>query len=198
LITVYLTVLNINRNCITHYFNSYCKWNGIPLSATLLYLKNVLYWPEDDRLRSKHVAVTWPDCIVYFITVMIYCCVLKVYNTLYKANISLNSFSLFRKYRTCFLWGGCLNHLVEFQAHLHTEQSLHYMIGWTFSPRHQSIPAAQTDTCSVNTGDTLFRAVYCRMWKCDGNVSFPFASDVNKQIDFWRFADRASQYNLSN
>ena len=27
------------------------------LSATLLYLKNILYWPEDDRLRSKHVAV---------------------------------------------------------------------------------------------------------------------------------------------
>jgi len=21
------------------------------------YLKNVLYWPEDDRLRSKHVAI---------------------------------------------------------------------------------------------------------------------------------------------
>jgi len=35
------------------------------LSATLLYLKNVLYWPEDDRLRSKHVAVMWPDCIYY-------------------------------------------------------------------------------------------------------------------------------------
>jgi len=27
------------------------------LSNTFLYLKqNVLYWPEDDRLRSKHVA----------------------------------------------------------------------------------------------------------------------------------------------
>jgi len=30
---------------------------------TLLYLKNVLYGPEDDRLRSKHVAVMWPECI---------------------------------------------------------------------------------------------------------------------------------------
>ena len=59
-----------------HYCSSYCKRNGIPLNDTLLYLKNVLYWPKDDRLRSKHVAVTWPDCI-YFITVMIYCCVLK-------------------------------------------------------------------------------------------------------------------------
>ena len=57
---------------IMHYFNSYCKRNGIPLGATLLYLKNVIYWPEHDRLRSKHVAVMWPDCI-YFITVMMYC-----------------------------------------------------------------------------------------------------------------------------
>jgi len=38
----------------------------------LLYPKNVLYCPEDDRLRSKHDAVMWPDCI-YCITVMIYC-----------------------------------------------------------------------------------------------------------------------------
>jgi len=44
-------------NSITHYFNPYCKRNGIPSSVTLLYLKNVVYWPEDDRLRSKHVAV---------------------------------------------------------------------------------------------------------------------------------------------
>ena len=75
---------NINiiiiRNFIIHYFNSYCKRNEIQLSATLLYLKNVLYWPEDDSLRSKHVAVMWPDC-TYFITVMIYCCVLTVYGT---------------------------------------------------------------------------------------------------------------------
>jgi len=28
---------------------------------TLLYLKNVLYWPEDDLLRSKHVAVMLLD-----------------------------------------------------------------------------------------------------------------------------------------
>jgi len=33
------------------------KWNGIPLSNTYLYLKqNVLYWPDNDRLRPKHVA----------------------------------------------------------------------------------------------------------------------------------------------
>ena len=42
---------------ISSYINSYCKRNGIPLSATLLYRTNVLYWPEDDRLQSKHVAV---------------------------------------------------------------------------------------------------------------------------------------------
>jgi hypothetical protein len=50
---------------------------------TLLYFKNVLYWPEDDRLRSKHVAVMWHDC-VHYITVPIYCCVLTGYNTLYE------------------------------------------------------------------------------------------------------------------
>jgi len=49
--------LIINRNFFTHYINSYCERNWIPLSVTLLYLKNVLYWPEDDSLRSKHVAV---------------------------------------------------------------------------------------------------------------------------------------------
>jgi len=27
------------------------------VSMALLYLKNVLCWPEGDRLRSKHVAV---------------------------------------------------------------------------------------------------------------------------------------------
>jgi len=68
---------------IIHYFNSYCRGNGIPLSATLLYLKNVLYWPEYDRSRSRHVAIMWPGCI-YFITIMIYFCVLTVYNTIYK------------------------------------------------------------------------------------------------------------------
>jgi len=51
----------------------------------LLYftLTNVLHWSEDDRLRSKHVDVMWLDCI-YYITVLIYCCVLTAYNALYK------------------------------------------------------------------------------------------------------------------
>jgi len=45
---------------------------------TLLYLKNVLYCPEDDRLRSKHVAVMWPD-FIHYITVLIHCCLLIHY-----------------------------------------------------------------------------------------------------------------------
>ena len=49
---------------------------------TLLDHKNILYWPEDGRLRSKHVATMWPECI--YITVLIYICVLTEYNTLYK------------------------------------------------------------------------------------------------------------------
>jgi len=50
---------------------------------TLLYLKNIPYWPEDDRLRSKHVAIIWPECICN-IAVLIYNCVLTECNTLYK------------------------------------------------------------------------------------------------------------------
>jgi len=46
---------------LTFYFKlsfvSYSEPDGISLSATLLYLKNALYSPEDDRLRSKHVAI---------------------------------------------------------------------------------------------------------------------------------------------
>jgi len=47
-----------------------------------LFLRHVLHWPEDDRLRSKYVAVMWPDCI-YYIIVLMYCTVLTVYNILY-------------------------------------------------------------------------------------------------------------------
>jgi len=36
LITVYFNVLVINKNFIIRYFNSYCKRNGIPLSAHLI------------------------------------------------------------------------------------------------------------------------------------------------------------------
>jgi len=53
-----LLVLIVNRNFFIHYFIFHCKRNGISLSTTLLYLKqNVLYWPDDDRLWSKHVAI---------------------------------------------------------------------------------------------------------------------------------------------
>ena len=57
MITVYFNVLVINSNFIIDYFNFYCKRNGAPLSAHLIYLKNILYGPEDDRLRSKHVTI---------------------------------------------------------------------------------------------------------------------------------------------
>jgi len=42
------------------YFNFYSERNGIPLSATLLYLKNI-YCPEDDRLTVETCCrnVTW-------------------------------------------------------------------------------------------------------------------------------------------
>ena len=41
-------------------FLFHSKRNGIPLSNIFLYVKqNVLYWPDDDRLRSKHVATVY-------------------------------------------------------------------------------------------------------------------------------------------
>ena len=49
-----------------------------------------MFRPEDDRLRSKHVAVIWSNC-VYCIAVLIYCCVLTVYNTLYKRVFTLHN-----------------------------------------------------------------------------------------------------------
>jgi len=71
-------------NFILRYFNLTVNEMGSHWVLALLYLKNVLYWPEDDRLRSEHVAVMWLLCI-YYITVLIYCCVLTVCNTLYKS-----------------------------------------------------------------------------------------------------------------
>jgi len=59
---------------------------------TLLYLNNVLYWPEDDRLRSKHVAIMWPECL-YNITLLIYSYVLTEYNKLYKFTWTAQYFS---------------------------------------------------------------------------------------------------------
>jgi len=50
-------VLIVNMNFFIHYFIFHCKRNVIPFSTNFLYLKkNVLHWPDDDRLRSKHVA----------------------------------------------------------------------------------------------------------------------------------------------
>ena len=48
---------NAQWNFFIQCFIFHCKRNGIPLTTTFLCLKqNVLYWPDDDRLRLKHVA----------------------------------------------------------------------------------------------------------------------------------------------
>jgi len=57
LIAVYFNALVINKNFIIRHFNFYWKRNGIPLCAHFIVPLNVLYFPEDDRLRSKHVAI---------------------------------------------------------------------------------------------------------------------------------------------
>jgi len=54
--------------------------------------------PEDDRLRSKHVAIMWPECI-YNITVLIYSCVLTECNTLYKHYLLPASYEFSRPVR---------------------------------------------------------------------------------------------------
>ena len=48
----------------------------------LLYLNIVLNWPEDGRLRPKHVAKY--NLIVIIASCLDVCCVLKVHNILYK------------------------------------------------------------------------------------------------------------------
>jgi len=51
----------------SHFVYVGMKRNGFPLSNTFLYLKqNFLYWPDDDRLRSKRVATVYP--IAYIIS----------------------------------------------------------------------------------------------------------------------------------
>ena len=51
------TCFESKRSSSVDYKIFHCKRDGIPLSNTFLYLKqNVLYWPVDDRLWSKHVA----------------------------------------------------------------------------------------------------------------------------------------------
>jgi len=59
--TVYFNALVINKNFIISYFNFYYKRNGIPFNSHLIYLKNVLYWPEDDHLTVETCChnVTW-------------------------------------------------------------------------------------------------------------------------------------------
>jgi len=57
LTSVYFNILVTNKNFIICYFKFYCKRNGIPLSSHFIVPYNVIYWPEDDRLRSKHVAI---------------------------------------------------------------------------------------------------------------------------------------------
>jgi len=48
---------NSNNQIFIYYCIFHCKRNGITLSNNFLYLKqNVLDWPDDDRLQSKHVA----------------------------------------------------------------------------------------------------------------------------------------------
>jgi len=44
------------------------------LSTAFLYLKqNVLYWPDDDSLQSKHVAIVKPIAhIIYYIDIVMY------------------------------------------------------------------------------------------------------------------------------
>jgi len=84
LIAVYFNVLVINKSSSYDILTFTVNEMGPHWVLTLLYLKNVLYWPEDDRLRSKHIATMWPECI-YNITVLIYSCVLMEYNALYKS-----------------------------------------------------------------------------------------------------------------
>ena len=57
---------------------------GPLLVVTLFYLKNILYWPDDDRLTVETCCHNVPWVYIYiYITVLIYSCVLTEYITLY-------------------------------------------------------------------------------------------------------------------
>ena len=84
-----LILLIVNRDFSIHYFIFHCKRSGIPLSTAFLYLKqNVLYWPDDDRVRSKHVAMcNILHTLYYYIDVVVYWRY-KIYSTIVIANFS--------------------------------------------------------------------------------------------------------------
>ena len=60
----------------------YCKKMVIGNELVELEVIIIYVCDYDGITFLSRFAVMWPDCI-YFITVMIYCCVLTVYNTLY-------------------------------------------------------------------------------------------------------------------
>ena len=65
------------------------------MSTILLYLNIVLSWPEDGRLRPKHVAKH--NLIVIIASCLDVCCVLTVHNILHKSDIH-NGMASLKKY----------------------------------------------------------------------------------------------------
>ena len=51
----YIQLSHITATCFGR--TGHLQANEEHYYCTVLYLNNVLHWPEDDRLRSKHVAV---------------------------------------------------------------------------------------------------------------------------------------------
>ena len=85
---------------------------------TLLYLNNVLYWPKDECLRSKHVAIMWPECI-HNIAVLIHSCVLTECNTLYKIFMA-RLFKLLKFHSFCRTWMNACGVFVEWYRRIKT------------------------------------------------------------------------------
>jgi len=56
-----------------HHTKHIAQTHVLLLLLTVLYLKNVLSWPEYDRLRSKHVAIMWPECMYVYIYIIYDC-----------------------------------------------------------------------------------------------------------------------------
>jgi len=74
----YSTAIIISKNFhILSSFNVKEMWE-----LFILYLNIVLSWPEDGRLRPKHVAKY--NLLVIIASCLDVCCVLTVHNTLYK------------------------------------------------------------------------------------------------------------------
>ena len=115
-------------------------YNVLYTVSTQQYISTVIQYARSGHIiatcfdckRSKHVAVMWPKCI-YFITVMIYCCVLTVYNTIHK---------FYNNGHLCIaVIGSFLKKKLAWMRHIPAQYSITKNIGSTVCYVHKILPS---------------------------------------------------------